>query len=119
MVDSHVLQAEFVEVQSYGTELFECYLKGLLLKPHHLLGRRPMCILAHTIKFDFNVMKTTQGYLFSGRIRYYQINVIYLQKSILYSMNKHYLLKPRYKKIKCVAYYAIKTYYYADPNAES
>jgi len=57
-------------------------------------------------------MKTTQGYLFPGRTSHYHINVMDLQKHIVYSANKHYLLKPRYNKIKCAAYYAIKNCYY-------
>lgn len=53
-------------------------LKGLLQKPPYLLGTRAVYILAWTITFDFNVMKTTQKYIFLGRTFYYQSNAIYL-----------------------------------------
>lgn len=71
-------------------------LKGLLPKPPHLLGTKSVCSLACTIKFDFDVMKTTQDFFFFlERIFYYQTNPMYL-------LNIHYIVRTNicYNKVE-------------------
>lgn len=87
------------KIRMHGTKLFKYDLQSLMLQPHCLLGRRPVSILAHTIKSDFNLMKKLRNIIFQEANNSIRLSS-YLQKHDVYSFYKVYLLQSRCK-IKC------------------